>query len=50
MRFENLRDPGEVGRDIDETTLRDLQRDEREHVVAEGPEVEVGPEPRDDSP
>ena len=50
VRFEHLGDAGEVGRDIDETALRDLERDEREHVVAEGPQVEVGSEPGDDSP
>ena len=35
-------------RDVDEATLRDLERDEREHLVAERPEVEVGAEAGDD--
>ena len=48
MRFEHLWDAGEVRRDVDETTLGDLQRDEGEHVVAERPQVEVGAEAGDD--
>jgi hypothetical protein len=46
--LQHLGDLAQVGGDVEQAALGDLQADESEHLVAHGAEVEVGVEPADD--